>query len=123
MLNDVTLVGNLGRDPELRRSNKDLAITKFSLATKYGEETTWHNIVCFGRLAENMEKMLSKGSLAAVKGRISIQAYEKNGEKRKSMEIIAGSIQILSRKDPQPPTEKPAEVRTEVEDALEDLPF
>ncbi len=123
MLNDVTLVGNLGRDPELRRSNKDLAITKFSLATKYQDETTWHNIVCFGRLAENMEKMLSKGSLAAVKGRISIRSYEKDGEQRKSMEIIAGSIQILSRKEPQPPTEKPAEVVAEVEEALEDIPF
>jgi len=123
VLNDVTLIGNLGRDPELRRSNKDLAITTFSLATKYKDETTWHNIVCFGRLAENMEKMLSKGSLAAVQGRISIRSYEKDGEQRKSMEIIAGSIQILSRKDPQPPTEKPAEVVAEVEDALEDLPF
>lgn len=123
MLNDVTLVGNLGRDPELRRSNKDLAITKFSLATKYQDETTWHNIVCFGRLAENMEKMLSKGSLAAVKGRISIRSYEKDGEQRKSMEIIANSVQILSRKDPQPPAVKPAEVQPQFEEALEDIPF
>jgi len=123
MLNDVTLVGNLGRDPEMRRSVKDLAITRFSLATKYGEETTWHNIVCFGRLGENMEKMLSKGSMVAVKGRISIQSYEKDGEKRKSFEIIAGSVQILSRKDPQPPAVKPAEVQPQFDEALEDIPF
>jgi|TARA_A100000172_G_C2983223_1_gene90164 single-strand DNA-binding protein len=123
MLNDVTLIGNLGRDPEMRRSAKDLAITKFSLATKYGEETTWHNIVCFGRLGENMEKMLSKGSMVAVKGRISVQSYEKEGQKRQSFEIIAGSVQILSRKDPQAPVVKPAEVKPQFDEALEDIPF
>ena len=123
MLNDVTLVGNLGRDPEMRRSAKDLAITKFSLATKYGEETTWHNIVCFNRLAENMEKMLSKGSMVAVKGRISIQSYEKDGEKRKSFEIIANQVQVLTRKDPQPPSQQAAQLEPEFEGALEDIPF
>ena len=123
MLNDVTLIGNLGRDPELRRSNKDLAITTFSVATKHRDETTWHNIVTFGNLAENMAKMLSKGSLVAVKGRISIKTYEKDGQQRKSMEIVSNSIQILSRKEPQPPAEKPTEYESRVDDALEDLPF
>ena len=124
MLNEVTLIGNLGADPELRRAKDDLAVTQFSVATKWKEQTTWHRIVCFGGLAENMHKMLSKGSLVAVKGRIDVSSYEKDGIKRQSFQIVSNYVQVLSPREKRAPQEKPAKQRDAAfDEALEDIPF
>tara|TARA_R100001510_G_C7593692_1_gene162560 strand:- start:215 stop:589 length:375 start_codon:yes stop_codon:yes gene_type:complete len=124
MLNEVTLIGNLGADPELRRAKNDLAVTQFSVATRWKEETTWHRIVCFGGLAENMHKMLSRGSLVAVKGRIDVSSYEKDGIKRQSFQIVSNYVQVLSPREKRAPAETPSvQVEPALDEALEDIPF
>ena len=88
-LNKVMLIGNLGRDPEIRYSQQGLAIVNFSLATSEQwtdktsgdrqEKTEWHNIVVFGKQAETCEKYLSKGSQIYVEGKLQTSTYEKDG--------------------------------------------
>ena len=97
-INKITLLGNVGRDPETTYSSNGTAITKFSLATnrawKVGEEwkseTSWHNIVIFGAAGERLTAV--KGEAICVEGRISYGEYEKDGVKVKTVDIIADVI-------------------------------
>lgn len=107
-VNKVILIGNLGRDPEVRYSQGGTAIANFSLATtermKKGEEwtdqTEWHNIVVFGKMAENCQKYLAKGSTAYIEGRIQTRKWEnKEGKERQTTEIVAQNVQFLGMKE------------------------
>ena len=107
-LNRVTLIGNLGRDPETRYSQGGAAITNFSIATtekwndKSGqkqEETTWHRVVTFGKLAEICDKYLKKGSSVYIEGRIKTGSYEKDGQTHYTTDINASSVQFLGSAD------------------------
>jgi len=134
-VNKVILIGNLGKDPELRYLPSGQAVAKFPLATgakwkdKNGqlqERTDWHNIVAFGRQGEICNEYLKKGSPVFVEGRIQNRSWEdKDGNKKYITEIIAQSINLLGRKEPE--AEIPEEVgeplgeETKTED--EDLPF
>ncbi len=102
MINKVTLVGNLGKDPE--HTGK---VCKFSMATtsskKDGDQwvkvTEWHRVVCFGRTADNVVKYLSKGSQCFVEGRIQTNKWEdKDGNTRYTTEIIANEVKFLGAK-------------------------
>ena len=105
-VNKVILVGNLGRDPELRYTQGGSAVTNFTLATnekwrdKEGnnqERTEWHRIVVWGRSAENCAQYLQKGSSVFVDGRLQTREWEdKDGNKRSTTEINAMSVQFLS---------------------------
>jgi single-strand DNA-binding protein len=130
-VNKVILIGNLGRDPELRYLPSGQAVAKFTLATgmrwkdKTGqlqERTDWHNIVAFGRQGEVCNEYLKKGSPIYVEGRIQTRSWEdKDGNKKYMTEIIAQSVNMLGRKG-EPEEEVPEEVaETKTED--EDLPF
>ena len=104
-LNKVMLIGNLGRDPEIRYSQQGLAIVSFSIATSEQwtdknsgdkqEKTEWHRIVVFGKQAEICEKYLSKGSQIYVEGRLQTSQYEKDGITRYSTDIIANNFQFI----------------------------
>ena len=99
MLNRVFLIGNLGRDPELKES-KDTKFCKLSVATSSyvnnAKETEWHNVTCFGKTAENVAQWTRKGSQVFVEGRIQSGEYTtKEGEKRKTYDIIAQNIRFL----------------------------
>ena len=102
-VNKVILVGNLGRDPEKKYSPKDpeMAITRFTVATaersKKGEQTEWHNIVCFGRLAEIADQYLKKGRQVYIEGRIQTRSWDdaQSGQKKYMTEIIADNLQFL----------------------------
>jgi single-strand DNA-binding protein len=129
-VNKVILIGNLGRDPELRYLPSGGPVTKFTLATnsrwkdkegQWQDRTDWHNIVAFGRQAEVCNEYLKKGSQVYVEGRIQTRSWEdKDGNKKYMTEIIAQSINLLGRKEAE--EEVPAEVEeTKTED--EDLPF
>ena len=105
MINKVTLVGNLGKDPE--HTGK---VCKFSMATtsskKDGDQwvkvTEWHRVVCFGRTADNVVKYLSKGSQCFVEGRIQTNKWEdKDGNTRYTTEIIAYEVKFLGGKAPE----------------------
>lgn len=106
-VNKVILVGNLGRDPETRYSPDGAAITNISLATtsqwkdkstgEKREETEWHRIAFFGRLAEVAGEYLRKGSQVYVEGRLRTRKWQdkETGQDRYSTEIVADAMQML----------------------------
>jgi single-strand DNA-binding protein len=108
-INKAILIGNLGRDPELRYTPSGLAVANFSLATsetrtnKDGEKETrteWHRIVAFGRLGEICGEYLAKGKQIYIEGRIQTRDWEdKDGIKRYTTEIVANQMQMLGTRD------------------------
>jgi single-strand DNA-binding protein len=107
-VNKVILVGNLGRDPEVRYMPNGEAVCNFSIATtenwkdKSGvkqEKTEWHNIVMYRRLAEIAGEYLKKGRPVYVEGRLQTRKWEKDGVTRYTTEIIGDQMQMLGGKD------------------------
>ena len=106
-INKAILVGNLGKEPELRYTPSGTAVCTFSLATserfknKQGEQqerTEWHNIVVWAGLAEICGKYLTKGKQIYIEGRIQNRSYDdRDGNKRYISEIVANEMQMLSR--------------------------
>ncbi|NCN26152.1 single-stranded DNA-binding protein [bacterium] len=104
-VNKVILVGNLGKDPEVRHTPQGMAVGNFPIATseswndKSGqkqERTEWHRIVVWGKLAELCQRYLSKGRKAYVEGRLQTRAWDdKDGNKRYTTEIVATTVQFL----------------------------
>ncbi|MDR1487129.1 MAG: single-stranded DNA-binding protein [Deltaproteobacteria bacterium] len=99
-VNKAILVGNLGKDPELKYTQSGKAMVNFSLATTErwsGEDRTeWHNIVMFDRLAEIANDFLRKGRTVFIEGRIQTRSWEdQNGNKRYITEIVASNMQML----------------------------
>lgn len=131
-VNKVILVGNLGRDPEIRFSQGGAGVCTFSLATtesyknKEGvrvEHTEWHNIVIFGKLAEVANEYLHKGKQVYLEGKIKTEEYEKDGEKKSIKKIICYQMQMLgSRSDGDTPAGKDKE-STSATDDFQDVPF
>lgn len=107
-VNKVILIGNLGKDPEIRRLENGTAVGNFTLATSeiYTDKTTgekkestdWHDIVVWRNLAEISEKYLKKGFKVYVEGKLKKRSWQdKEGNTRYSTEIIADEMTILSR--------------------------
>ena len=104
-INKVILVGNLGKDPEVRHLEGGAVVAKFPLATsetyktKDGQrvdQTEWHNIVMWRGLAESAEKYLRKGSLVFIEGKIRTRSWDdKDGNKRYATEIVADTMTML----------------------------
>ena len=102
-VNKVILVGNLGKDPELRYTASGSAVASFSLATtdrfkdKDGnQKTEWHNIVVWRQLAEICGKYLHKGKQVYIEGRIQYRTYDdRDGNKRYITEVVADQMQML----------------------------
>ena len=128
-VNKVILIGNLGKDPEVRYLDNGVAVANFSLATtenyknKEGErvsQTEWHNIVLWRGLAEVAEKWLKKGSSVYVEGKIRTRKWEdKDGNTRYSTEILGENMTMLGGK---PSSETSVEVAP-AQDKKDDLPF
>lgn len=107
-INKVILVGNLGKDPELKQTASGTAVCNFTLATtdryknKQGEQqekTEWHNIVVWGSLAEICGKWLAKGKQVYIEGKIQNRSYDdRDGNKRYITEIVASDMQMLGNK-------------------------
>jgi single-strand DNA-binding protein len=100
-LNRVTLLGNLGADPELRMTSGGQAILKLRLATAESyldknqqrqERTEWHSITIWGKRGEALAKILTKGTAVYVEGALRTSSYEKDGEKRYRTEVVATNI-------------------------------
>ena len=101
-LNKVMLMGNVGKDPDIRTANGD-KVANFTLATTYksGDKssTEWHNIVIWGRLAEVIEKYVRKGTPLYVEGTIRTRSWDDaQGVKRYTTEIVAHGLQLLGGK-------------------------
>ena len=106
-VNRVTLVGNLGKDPEGRYTKSGTAVTTLSIATtekwtKDGtpqEKTTWHRVVCWDKLADVAAKYLSKGRQVYIEGRIDYRTWDDDkGNKRHTTEIVANQLVMLGTK-------------------------
>lgn len=108
-LNKAMLIGNLGKDPEIKYTPEGLAIAKFSMATKEQwkdkdgqkqDKTEWHNIVAFGKLAEICGEYLAKGKQVYIEGRIQTRSWDdKDGNKKYTTEIVANTMQMLGKAD------------------------
>ena len=131
-VNKVILVGNLGRDPELKYLEGNVARVNFSLATsdsykdKNGnrvDQTEWHNIVMWRGLAESAEKYLKKGTQVYIEGKIQTRQWnDKDGNKRNTTEIVAESYQILQRRDNNNPANDGGDTSFDKQDSS-NLPF
>lgn len=108
-VNKVILVGNVGKDPEVRYIDKNLAVANFTLATteraytlqngtQVPEKTEWHNIVAWRGLATTAEKYVRKGTQLYIEGKLQTRSWEKDGIKRYTTEIVADTMQLLGRK-------------------------
>ena len=108
MINKVTLIGNLGSDPEVRHLESGAVVAKFSLATnesykdKAGEwqtQTEWHNVIMWRNLAERAERDLKKGKLVFVEGKLTHRKYEKDGQTRYITEVVANTYRLLEKRE------------------------
>ncbi len=138
-VNKVILVGNVGKDPEVRYLEKEVAVANFTLATtergytlqngtQVPDRTEWHNIVAWRGLATLAEKYIKKGAQIYVEGKIQSRSYEKDGIKRYFTEIYAEEIQFLGKKPEsnEAPANLVAEPSADMQappPTVDDLPF
>ena len=103
-VNKVILIGNIGRDPEVRQTTGGMSVANFSVATTYKRkdadpETEWHSITAYGRTAEVAGQYLKKGSPVFIEGRLHTRKWQaKDGTNRQAMEIVVESLQMLGAK-------------------------
>ena len=107
MINSVNLVGNLTRDPNIRQTSGGTNILDFGLAVNdrvkdssgnWTDYANFFDIVVFGNRAESLSKILTKGMRVAVNGKLRYSSWERDGQKRSKIEIIANDIDIMQRK-------------------------
>ena len=140
-VNEVRIIGNLGRDPEIKRMQDGTPVANFSVATteswkdkngEWQEKTEWHRCAAWRWVAEKVEKSFAKGKQVYVEGRLETRQWDKDGQTHYTTEIIAQKVMVLGRKEEggkpagvgdsghfEPPPMTPKETP----DELEDLPF
>ena len=136
MYNKVTLIGNVGRNPEIRYLDKGVAFVALSVATtekvkersgEIKEYTEWHNVVFWRNMAEAVDKYVKKGHLIFIEGKLRTRTWEdQTGQKRHTTEIVADTLKLLSRKETssQQQASQPLKPLIDaVDDSVEDVPF
>ena len=109
-INKVIIIGNLGKDPEIRYTQSNVPVASFSVATseswkdkesgEWQEKTEWHRITAWRHLAERAEKYLRKGKQVYIEGKLETRKWQgQDGQDRYTTEIIARELQMLGRKD------------------------
>jgi single-strand DNA-binding protein len=109
-VNKVIIIGNLGRDPEIKYTQNNVPVANFSVATseswkdknsgEWQEKTEWHRIVAWRHLAERAEKYLRKGKQVYVEGKLETRKWQgQDGQDRYTTEIVAVQLQMLGRKE------------------------
>jgi len=132
-INKVILVGNLGKDPEMRATQSGAAIANITVATSESwkdkqtgekkEQTEWHRVVFFNRLAEVVGQYLKKGSQVYIEGRLQTRKWQdKQGQDRYTTEIVASEMQMLGTRGATPADSgnQPAPAASNFDD---DIPF
>lgn len=131
-MNNVVLIGNLTKDPEIRYSQTGTAVARFSIAINRGKDSNGNDlgvdfpkIVVFGKQAENCERFLQKGLKVAVQGRIQTGSYERNGQKIYTADVVASRVEFIQFRETNnnSDTESPFDGFVNVPDDLEELPF
>lgn len=102
-LNKVTLIGNLGADPEVKFTGSGMQVANLRIATtertKNGDKTEWHRVVVFDKQAENCKQYLSKGRQVYIEGRLQTRQWDdKDGNKKYTTEIIANRVLFLGNR-------------------------
>ena len=106
-MNKAIIIGNLGKDPELKYTQNQTAVCNFSVATtskrkddagNVKELTEWHRVTAWSKTAENCGKYLTKGSGVCVEGHLQTRKYQKNGQDHYATEIVAENVQFLGKK-------------------------
>ena len=136
-VNKVILIGNVGKDPDVRYLDSGVAVATFSLATtergytlqngtQVPDRTEWHNIVLWRGLAQTAEKYVHKGDKLYIEGKIRSRSYDdQNGVKRSIVEIFVDNMEMLTPRgtaQPQQPMQQPMQ-QPVVENPSDDLPF
>jgi single-strand DNA-binding protein len=120
-LNKVTLIGHLGKDPEVKYLQNGTTVATVSLATtekwqaqdgEWKERTEWHNIVAYTKVAEILGEYFKKGNLTYIEGKLHYRSWEKDGVKKYATEIIASTVKNLSPKS-----------KSTQEDSDDEVPF
>ena len=118
-LNKAILIGNLGRDPEVRHTTNGKAVANFSIATsetwkdkntgQKQEKTEWHNLIAFDKLAEIVSQYVKKGSQIYVEGKLQTRKWQdKNGQDRYTTEIVVSELKMLGGKREEKSEESPS---------------
>lgn len=106
--NKVSLIGRLGKKPEIQKVGNDYSITRFSIATnenfkdkngQWKENTQWHSVYAWGKTAERIVQMAEKGNELMIEGKLVNRSYEKAGEKRYSTDIEISDFLLLAPKN------------------------
>jgi single-strand DNA-binding protein len=109
-VNKVIIIGNLGRDPEIKYTQSNVPVANFSVATteswkdknsgEWQEKTEWHRVVAWRHLAERAERYLRKGKQVYIEGRLETRKWQgQDGQERYTTEIIANQLMLLGRRD------------------------
>ena len=138
-VNKVILIGNVGKDPDVRYLDNGVAVGTFSLATtergytlqngtQVPDRTEWHNIVLWRGLAQTAEKYVHKGDKLYIEGKIRSRSYDdQNGIKRSIVEIFADNMEMLTPRGTAQPQQQPMQQQPVqqpvVENPSDDLPF
>lgn len=138
MVNKAIIIGHVGQDPEVRYTGNasngvKVATMRVATSEKYRDKqgnvqelTEWHSIVCWRGLADVVEKYVKKGTLVYIEGKIQSRSWEDNGVKKYATDIIANSLQLLSKKEggsqqARVSTPMPADISND--NPEDDLPF
>ena len=107
MKNSVQLIGHVGQEPEIKNLEGGKKLANISIATNEGyyrengdkvEQTQWHRVTAWGKTADIIEKLLTKGSHVAIEGKLTHRSYEdKDGNKRYITEVVANELVLLSK--------------------------
>ncbi len=128
-LNKVIIMGNLGKDPEIKHTSGGKSVASLSIATsqkwtdaqgKQREETEWHNVTVWGKTAENCGKYLSKGRTCLVEGRLQTSKYQKDGVDHWSTKIIADNVVFIGGGAKK---EDASHSHKEYDDDIDSIPF
>jgi len=137
-LNKVMIIGRLGRDPEIKYAQSGMAICSLNVATsetwkdkntgEKQEKTEWHRCVAFGKVAEILEKYLSKGSQVYLEGKLQTRQYEKDGQTHYATEIVVQNFTFLGdgqeKQQPrQHSQQQPDQRQYGPDDSSVDIPF
>jgi single-strand DNA-binding protein len=134
-VNKVILIGNVGKDPDVRYLDSGVAVATFSLATtergytlqngtQVPDRTEWHNIVLWRGLAQTAEKYVHKGDKLYIEGKIKSRSYDdQNGIKRTIVEIFADNMEMLTPRSTTAPAQQPAPMPQAIDNDNEGLPF
>lgn len=128
-INRVFLIGNLGKDPEIRTTKSGTKVSNFSLATqrrtkqdeKWESVTDWHNVTCYAQTAEICEKFLSKGKQVFVEGMLREDRWERDGKRHSRVVVVANNLQLLGKREDSGKGSPASEVKSDYSD--EDIPF